>query len=104
MADGRVFTGRQALDLKLVDAVGYEQAAVDWLVKAKGIDAKLPVRDWDLRSRLSDLSFLHLGTAFVHSLGFAALARRIEGAAAVQAFERLNLDGLLVLWHPQPAN
>ncbi len=104
VADGRVFTGRQALDLKLVDAVGYEQAAVDWLVKTKGVDAKLPVRDWDLRSRITDLSFLHVGTAFFHSLGFEALARRIKEVAAVQAFERLNLDGLLALWHPQPAN
>ncbi|MBN2200057.1 MAG: signal peptide peptidase SppA [Candidatus Aminicenantes bacterium] len=29
LADGRVFTGRQALELKLVDAVGYFDAALD---------------------------------------------------------------------------
>src|SRR5437016_3410498 len=32
VADGRVFTGRQAVDLKLVDQVGDEKTAVAWLV------------------------------------------------------------------------
>ena len=104
VSDGRVFTGRQALDLKLVDALGFEQAAVDWLVKTKGIDASLPVRDWELRGRLRQLSFLHLGPAALHALGLEALADRIEGASTVQALERLNLDGLLALWHPQTTN
>jgi protease-4 len=104
VSDGRVFTGRQALDLKLVDALGFEQAAVDWLVKTKGIDASLPVRDWELRGRLRQLSFLHLGQAALHALGLEALADRIEGASTVQALERLNLDGLLALWHPQTTN
>jgi protease IV len=104
VADGRVFTGRQALDLKLVDAIGYEQTAVDWLVKTKGVDASLPVRDWELRAPLRDLPFLHLGQALLHAVGLDALARRIEEMGTVQAFERLNLDGLLALWHPQMTN
>ncbi len=104
VADGRVFTGRQALDLKLVDAIGYEQTAVDWLVKTKGVDASLPVRDWELRAPLRDLPFLHLGQALLHAVGLDALARRIEDMGTVQAFERLNLDGLLALWHPQMTN
>jgi protease-4 len=104
VADGRVFTGRQALDLKLIDAIGYEQAAVDWLVKAKGVDASLPVRDWELRARFTELPFLHLGRAMLSAVGLDALGRRIEEAGAVQAFERLNLDGLLALWHPQLTN
>src|SRR4029079_3267544 len=31
VSDGRVFTGRQAVELKLIDALGDEQAAIDWL-------------------------------------------------------------------------
>ena len=104
VADGRVFTGRQALELKLVDAIGFEQSAVDWLVKTKGIDAKLPVRDWELRSRLRDLPFLHVGEATLRALGLDALAEQIAQAGAVQTLERLNLDGLLALWHPQSTN
>jgi protease-4 len=105
VADGRVFTGRQAIELKLVDEIGDEQTAIDWLAKEKGIDAKLPVRDWRLAPRLSELSFLHLGAAAVlDSLGLGSIARRLEEAGSVQALERLNLDGLLALWHPPVAN
>ena len=50
VADGRVFTGRQALELKLIDALGDEKAAVEWLAKEKGIDPKTPVRDYRLQA------------------------------------------------------
>src|SRR2546430_8376159 len=55
VVDGRVFTGRQALELKLIDALGNEQAAVDWLAQEKGIDPKTPVRDYRLTPRFGDL-------------------------------------------------
>jgi protease-4 len=105
VADGRVFTGRQALELKLIDALGDEKAAVDWLAKEKGIDPKTPVRDYRLRPRFSDLPFLHTATAgLLDALGFGGLAERIKEWGALQAVERLNLDGLLALWHPPTAN
>src|SRR5437660_1860680 len=105
VADGRVFTGRQALELKLVDEIGNEQSAIAWLAKEKGIDAKLRVTDWQLHARFGELSFLHLAaTAAFHAVGLSALARRIEGWSAVEAVERLNLDGLLALWQPSGAN
>jgi protease IV len=104
VADGRVFTGRQAIDLKLIDTLGAEQTAVDWLVKEKGIDPKTPVRDWSLRSRFGDLSFLHLAGAALNAVGLSSLARLVEQSGTAQAIERLNLDGLLALWHPSTAN
>jgi protease-4 len=105
VADGRVFTGRQGVGLKLVDELGDERAAVAWLAKEKNIDPKTPVRDYRLRDRFSDLPFLHT-TAVVtlEALGLGSFARRIEESGALQAIERLNLDGLLALWHPQAAN
>ena len=63
VADGRVFTGRQGVALKLVDQLGNEKTAVAWLAKEKGIKADTPVRDWQLKPRFSDLSMLHLATA-----------------------------------------
>jgi protease-4 len=51
------------------------------------------------------LPFLH--TAIVTGLdavGLGSFARRFEEWGAVQAIERLNLDGLLALWHPPTAN
>ncbi len=105
VADGRVFTGRQAIELKLVDALGDERAAREWLAKERGVAVTIPVRDWRLSSRLGDLSFLHLAMAWVlESAGFDSLARRLETMGALQAIERLNLDGLLALWHPQGPN
>jgi protease-4 len=105
VADGRVFTGRQAIDLKLIDEVGDENTAIAWLAKEKGIDAKTRVRDYDLNPTFDQLSFLHLGaSAVLDMLGLETLARRLEQAGLVQAVDRLNLDGLLALWHPPVAD
>jgi protease-4 len=105
VADGRVFTGRQGLALKLVDEIGDERAALAWLAKEKNIDPNTPVRDYRLRDRFGDLPFLHtMAVATLDALGFGSLARRFEEWGAVQAVERLNLDGLLALWHPPTTN
>ena len=105
VSDGRVFTGRQAIQLKLVDELGGEETAIAWLAKTKNVDPKWPVRDWKLSSRLGDLSFLHMAAvALLDAVGLKSLARSIEDAATIQAIERLNLDGLLALWHPSTTN
>ena len=54
--DGRVFTGHQGIALKLVDELGDERAALAWLAKEKQVDTKLPVRDYELKSRFGDLT------------------------------------------------
>jgi protease-4 len=105
VTDGRVFTGRQGVELKLVDELGNEKTAVDWLTKEKGLKPDTPVRDWDLKSRFGDLSILHMATAVVlDAVGLGSFARQLESWGAVRAVERLNLDGLLALWHPPAAN
>ena len=45
LADGRAFTGRQAVKLGLVDAIGDEQDARIWLETEKGLPKDLPVED-----------------------------------------------------------
>ena len=45
LADGRAYTGRQALKLGLVDAIGGERDARLWLAQTKGVSADLPVED-----------------------------------------------------------
>jgi len=45
LADGRAYTGRQALRLGLVDAIGGEHEARVWLAESKGVPADLPVQD-----------------------------------------------------------
>ncbi|MGB3272997.1 MAG: signal peptide peptidase SppA [Xanthobacteraceae bacterium] len=101
VADGRVFTGRQALDLKLVDQLGDEKTAVAWLVAEKKIPRELPVRDFKLSPRLTDLTFLRAATAVaLDALGVSGLAERLRRTGALGAVERLDLDGLLALWLP----
>jgi protease-4 len=105
VADGRVFTGRQAIELKLIDQLGDEKTAQAWLAKEKNVDANLPVRDYRLRERFGDLSFLRIaGIAVLDAVGLGSFARRLEEWGTIQALERLNLDGLLALWHPPTAN
>jgi protease-4 len=105
VSDGRVFTGRQALGLKLIDGLGDEQAAIDWLAKEKNIDPKTPVRDYPLSPRFGDLPFLHAAAlGLLDAVGLNALAERFREWGAIQAVERLNLDGLLALWHPPVSN
>ncbi|MFN3615186.1 MAG: signal peptide peptidase SppA [Rubrimonas sp.] len=45
LGDGRVFTGRQAAAVGLVDQIGGEPEARDWLADARGVARNLPVRD-----------------------------------------------------------
>ncbi len=59
------------------------------------------VRNYDLQPRFGDLPFLHVAAAMVFdAVGLTSWARQIETWGAVRAFEMLNLDGLLALWHP----
>jgi protease-4 len=100
--DGRVFTGHQGLDLKLIDKIGDERSAIEWLEKEKNITANLPVRDYRLHSRLDDLPFLHAtAVAVLDAVGLDGLARQLGGFGGVSALDRINLDGLLALWQPQ---
>jgi protease-4 len=102
VADGRVFTGRQAVDLKLIDQLGDEKTAIAWLVAERGVKSGLPVQDFKLTPRFSDLTFLRTAASIaLDSFGLGAIARQ---AGVAQAVDRLGLDGMLALWHPAAAN
>jgi protease-4 len=105
VADGRVFTGRQAVDLKLIDQLGDEKAAIAWLVAEKKIKSDLPVRDFKLSPRFGDLTFLRTAASItLDALGLGSVARQIEQAGVAQAVDRLGLDGMLALWRPAGPN
>jgi protease-4 len=105
VADGRVFTGRQAVDLKLIDQLGDEKTAIAWLVAQKGIKPDLPVRDFKLTPRFGDLTFLRTAASItLDALGLGTIARHVEQAGVAQAVDRLSLDGMLALWHPAGSN
>jgi protease-4 len=87
LADGRVYTGRQAKALGLIDAIGGEEEARTWLADAKGVSRKLPVRE--LRIQREDEGWSGLvGETLARMTGKTYLS------------ERLKLDGLVAVWHP----
>ena len=91
VSDGSIFTGRQALRLKLVDAVGGEPEARAWLAKEKDIDDDLPLRIWEKKEPF----FPRFGADAM--AGLARLLGLDPDAAAILP-RRLAVDGLLSLW------
>ena len=83
LADGRIFTGRQAAANGLIDALGGEDEARAWLAEAHGVPLSLPSRDVAIR-RKDDL--------------WSGLIGGMVGKTLFS--ERLRLDGLISLWHP----
>src|SRR3954449_3048200 len=105
VSDGRVFTGRQAVDLKLIDQLGDEKTAIAWLVANKNVKSNLPVRDFKLSPRFGDLTFLRTAASLALDVfGLSGVARQVEQAGLVQAVEHLGVDGMLALWRPATAN
>ncbi len=101
VADGRVFTGHQAVGLKLIDQLGDEKTALTWLTEQKGVKKDLPVRDYKLGPRFGDLTFLRAAASVtLDALGLGAIARQVESSAV----DRFALDGMLALWQPAVAN
>lgn len=83
VTDGRIFSGRQALSAGLIDALGAEQVALDWLETVHGIDTDLSVRD--VRERRGQFDTLEL-------LGM----RRLDAALA----SLLASPRPMAIWHP----
>lgn len=105
VSDGRVFTGRQAVALKLVDQLGDEKTAVAWLVSEKKIGKELPVKDFKLTPRFGDMTFLRVSTSFaLDAVGLGAIARQVEQSGVASAVDRFGLDGMLALWQPASGN
>ena len=97
VADGSVFTGRQAVENKLVDELGGENTAVAWL-KGKGIDDDLEVIEWKKKRETSLLGPLNASSPFAWLLGVRASE---ESFLERTGLERMFLDGLVSVWHPE---
>lgn len=87
LADGRPYTGRQALQLGLVDQIGGETEAREWLASARGVSERLPV--WEVKER--GWAARMLGAELP-----AVLASAVKGILS----QWLTLDGAWALWHP----
>lgn len=96
LADGSIFTGRQALVNKLVDELGGEDEAKGWL-STKGVSADLKVIEWKPRDSGSPLPFFKALATMAGLFGFSDDSALIIGELNA---ERLFLDGLVSVWHP----
>lgn len=99
--DGRIFTGRQSLELKLVDQLGEESDAIAWLEKEKGVPKGLPVRDRRPAAQ-SRFGFLGASADLASFAGFDALAEGLRRAQL--AGDASVLDGLTSIWHAPGAS
>ena len=84
LGDGRIYTGSQALANGLIDALGGEKEARDWLAEQHEISADLPVREVRINRGTKNLF---------------GLVEEMFGKTLFS--ERLTLDGLIAVWHPE---
>lgn len=97
VGDGRVFTGRQGVALRLVDRLGGEREAIAWLQSARGVPKGLSVRDW---KKPRSFNFVGLVRSLAEAGGYSGLAD-VAGAIDDATQVRL-LDGLAAIWQGRP--
>ncbi|MFW0776804.1 MAG: signal peptide peptidase SppA [Rickettsiales bacterium] len=84
LADGRVYSGRNAVKHKLIDSIGGEEEAVQWLIKNGKINSSLKIKDISLDEKKDWLE---------------AISQSVAGKFFQKS--RLGLDGLVAIWHPE---
>jgi protease-4 len=98
LEQGRVYSGREAVGLKLVDEIGGEPEAVKYLEEKRNIPKGLKVVDFkpkrDNSWGLMSLSVAALGQ-LIGERAAGAIGRLLD---AEDALGRLRLDGLVSLW------
>lgn len=84
LADGRIYSGKQALGVKLVDEIGGEEEAMAWLVKEKRVKKDIDIKD---------VSVPPPPLSLVEQFSQKALSHLVPDLKG-------KLDGLLAIWHP----
>ncbi|WP_162142441.1 signal peptide peptidase SppA [Cucumibacter marinus] len=88
LADGRVMTGQMAVQEKLIDAIGGEIEALDWLAEERQVPQGLPV-----------LTHYPLPPGPLEAFRIQALAG-VAQWLGVRGEDYTALDGLQSVWHP----
>jgi protease-4 len=96
VSDGRVFTGRQGVNLKLIDKLGGEREAIEWLESEKGIRKGLPVQDWKKGRSLERLGLFGAAARVAELFGLDSLALTLDRVDLAQSLR--VLDGPLAIW------
>jgi protease IV len=96
---GRVYSGRAAVEAKLVDEIGGEEEAQRWLEDKRGVTKGLKIVDWKpslprglgLFSSSGSMTDRLLGAIWTRGAGLLAVDRNLGS---------LGLDGLVSVWQP----
>jgi protease-4 len=94
LADGTIFTGRQALKMKLIDQLGGDDEIRAYLA-TKNVGKELPEIDWNKKS---STPFLLAGAAsqILTLLGYGDLVKSQDLTGILP--QKLLLDGLVSVW------
>lgn len=84
LADGRVYSGRTAVENKLIDAIGGEEEAVNWLVSQKHVSKDLKIKLLEINKEES----------FFQEMTGSIIGNLLQKSGT-------PLDGLVAIWHPQ---
>ncbi|WP_275791001.1 signal peptide peptidase SppA [Pararhizobium gei] len=95
LADGRIFTGRQALKLKLVDELGGDDEIRTFLDSRK-VGKDLEIVDWAAPEASLPFGLGALAVSWLKSLGYEAFPAL--GSLEKIGEEKLFLDGLVSVW------
>lgn len=82
--DGRVFSAQQALEINLIDGIGGEEEALEWLANERKIDTTLKIRDRKVPSNKKGLEKL------LDEYATAIIPQNLM----------VRLDGLVSIWQP----
>ena len=95
LADGSIFTGRQALQNKLIDTLGGEDEIRTYLETRK-VSKDLPIVDWKAEDRSSSFFWPSAAAWLLNGLGYGDFLKA-DGLQKIMT-EKLFLDGLLSVW------
>ncbi|MGB0086163.1 MAG: signal peptide peptidase SppA [Rhodomicrobiaceae bacterium] len=95
---GRIYTGRQAIQIGLVDEIGDEQTALKWLQEKRGVPKDIEIIDRKTESSYSSV-LMHSLAAGAGSVFGGPVERILELITEGRHFNQL--DGLISLWHPE---
>ena len=90
LADGRAYTGRQAQKLGLVDEIGGEIEAREWLARERGVPVSVPAQD------------LKAGSFYDRTMG-ASLAGLWQWAVSGALTASMAQPGAWAIWQGGPA-
>lgn len=98
LADGRVYSGDRALSVRLIDEIGSQESARNWLIREYDLDSQIKVIEREISEDEPALSLTMraLFVTFAKTIGLRGVESTILDAISAPT----QLDGLISVWHP----